>query len=124
MSQFIDRLNEGGPLFMYPILLVIIAIIALLIIALLGKRGLRSMSEVIGHLSLFAMMWGFLGSTIGLISAFDAIEGSGGISQPLMAAGLKVALLCTLFGLFAFVVGRLCMLSLVIKAQKMESTTV
>ncbi|AWH74505.1 biopolymer transporter ExbD [Dokdonia sp. Dokd-P16] len=120
MSQLIDRMNEGGPLFMYPILIVIIAIIALLVISLMGKRAKRPTSEIIGHLSLFAMMWGFLGSTLGLITAFDAIEGSGNISQPMMAGGLKVALLCTLFGLFTFVIGRLSMLVLTIKAQQEE----
>ena len=124
MSQLIDRMNEGGPLFMYPILVVIITIIALLVISLMGKRAKRATSEIIGHLSLFAMMWGFLGSTLGLITAFDAIEGSGNISQPMMAGGLKVALLCTLFGLFTFVIGRLSMLVLTIKAQQEERTKV
>lgn len=121
MSQLFDRMNEGGPLFMYPIFIVFLIIIALVIISFMGKRGKRTTSEIIGHLSLFAMMWGFTGSTLGLISAFDAIEGSGGISQPKMAAGLKIALLCTLFGLFTFVIGRLCMLMLTIKAQKEEA---
>jgi hydrogenase-4 membrane subunit HyfE len=124
MSQLIDRMNEGGPLFMYPILIVILAILALLVISLMGKRAKRATSEIIGHLSLFAMMWGFLGSTLGLITAFDAIEGSGNISQPMMAGGLKVALLCTLFGLFTFVIGRLSMLVLTIKAQQEERTKV
>ncbi|WP_405226453.1 MotA/TolQ/ExbB proton channel family protein [Dokdonia sp. Asnod1-B02] len=124
MSQLIDRMNEGGPLFMYPILIVIIAIIVLLVISLMGKRAKRPTSEIIGHLSLFAMMWGFLGSTLGLITAFDAIEGSGNISQPMMAGGLKVALLCTLFGLFTFVIGRLSMLVLTVKAQQEERTKV
>ncbi len=124
MSQLIDRMNEGGPLFMYPILIVILAILALLVISLMGKKAKRATSEIIGHLSLFAMMWGFLGSTLGLITAFDAIEGSGNISQPMMAGGLKVALLCTLFGLFTFVIGRLSMLVLTVKAQQEERTKV
>lgn len=124
MSQLIDRMNEGGPLFMYPILIVILVILTLLVISLMGKRAKRATSEIIGHLSLFAMMWGFLGSTLGLITAFDAIEGSGNISQPMMAGGLKVALLCTLFGLFTFVIGRLSMLVLTIKAQQEERTKV
>lgn len=124
MSQLFDRMNEGGPLFMYPIFIVLLFIIALFIISLMGKRGKRTTSEIIGHLSLFVMMWGFLGSTLGLITAFDAIEGAGGVSQPMMAGGLKVALLCTLFGLFAFVMGRVCMLVLTIKAQQEEAPKV
>lgn len=120
MSQLFDRINEGGPVFMIPILLVLLSVVILLVIALLGKKGARSTSELIGHLSLFALMWGLLGSTLGLITAFDAIEGSGNISQPMMAGGLKVALLCTVFGLFCFVISRIAMLILTIKAQRSE----
>ncbi len=121
MSQIIDRIYEGGPLFMVPILIVLLAVLTLSIIALVGKKSVRNTLELISHLSLFALMWGFLGSTIGLITAFDAIEGSGNISQPMMAGGLKVALLCTVFGLLCFVISRLSMLVLAIKAHKQEA---
>lgn len=123
MSQFFDRLNEGGPLFMYVILLALLGSIALWVVGLMGKKKPRHVSEIISHVSLFAMMWGFLGSTIGLISAFDAVESiDGGVSQQMFAGGLKVALLCTVFGLFTFVIGRIAILSLTIKAQGAEGT--
>ena len=121
MTQLFDRINEGGPVFMTPILIVLLAVLVLFVIALLGKKKIRNTIELVGHLSLFALMWGFLGSTIGLITAFDAIEGSGAISQPMMAGGLKVALLCAVFGLFCFAISRLTMLVLTIKAQRSES---
>ncbi|WP_299209918.1 MotA/TolQ/ExbB proton channel family protein [uncultured Dokdonia sp.] len=122
MSQLVDRIQEGGPVFMVPLVILIITIIVLFVIALLGKKNILHTNQLIGHLSLFAMMWGFLGSTIGLIAAFDAIESVDSISQPMFAGGLKVALLTTVFGFVTFLIGRLAMLILTIKSQK--STTV
>jgi len=122
MSQLVDRIQEGGPVFMVPLVILIITIIVLFVIALLGKKNILHTNQLIGHLSLFAMMWGFLGSTIGLIAAFDAIESVESISQPMFAGGLKVALLTTVFGFVTFLIGRLAMLILTIKSQK--STTV
>lgn len=120
MSQLFDRINEGGPVFMVPILIVLLIIFALFVIALIGKKDAMHTKILIGHLSLFALMWGLLGSTIGLIQAFDAIEGSGEISQPIMAGGLKIALLTTVFGLFCFVIARVTMIVLTIKQQRAE----
>jgi hypothetical protein len=118
MSQLVDRIQEGGPVFMVPLVLIIIAIIVLFIIALLGKKKILHTNQLIGHLSLFGMIWGFLGSTMGLISAFDAFEAVGGnVSQPMFAGGLKVALLTTVFGLVTFLIGRVAMLVLTIKSQ-------
>jgi len=44
-------------------------------------------------------MLGFLGTVIGMIQAFDAIEVAGDISPTLVAGGIKVALITTVFGL-------------------------
>jgi len=58
-------------------------------------------------LSLFisvAPMLGFLGTVIGMIEAFDAIESAGDISPALVAGGIKVALLTTAFGLIVAVI--------------------
>jgi biopolymer transport protein ExbB len=44
-------------------------------------------------------MLGFMGTVIGMIDAFDAIEAAGDISPSLVAGGIKVALLTTVFGL-------------------------
>jgi biopolymer transport protein ExbB len=58
-------------------------------------------------LSLFisvAPMLGFLGTVIGMIEAFDAIENAGDISPRLVAGGIKIALLTTAFGLIVAVI--------------------
>lgn len=44
-------------------------------------------------------MLGFLGTVIGLVIAFDAIEVAGDISPSLVAGGMKIALITTVFGL-------------------------
>ena len=44
-------------------------------------------------------MLGFLGTVIGLVVAFDAIEVAGDISPTLVAGGMKIALITTVFGL-------------------------
>ncbi|MBN2669240.1 MAG: MotA/TolQ/ExbB proton channel family protein [Bacteroidales bacterium] len=46
-----------------------------------------------------APMLGFLGTVIGMIEAFDAIEIAGDISPTLVAGGIKVALITTVSGL-------------------------
>jgi biopolymer transport protein ExbB len=44
-------------------------------------------------------MLGFLGTVIGMVQAFDAIEVAGDISPSLVAGGIKVALITTIGGL-------------------------
>ena len=51
-----------------------------------------------------APMLGFMGTVIGMISAFDAIAAAGDISPTIVADGIKVALLTTVFGLITAVI--------------------
>lgn len=51
-----------------------------------------------------APMLGFLGTVIGMIQAFDAIEIAGDISPTLVARGIKVALITTVFGLIVAII--------------------
>jgi biopolymer transport protein ExbB len=46
-----------------------------------------------------APMLGFLGTVIGMISAFAAIEAAGQVEPALVASGIKVALITTASGL-------------------------
>jgi biopolymer transport protein ExbB len=49
-------------------------------------------------------MLGFMGTVIGMIGAFDAIEAAGDISPTLVAGGIKVALITTVFGLIVAII--------------------
>ena len=51
-----------------------------------------------------APMLGFMGTVIGMISAFDAIEAAGDISATVVAGGIKIALLTTVAGLVAAII--------------------
>ena len=51
-----------------------------------------------------APMLGFMGTVIGMISAFDSIEVAGDISPSLVAAGIKVALITTVTGLVVAII--------------------
>lgn len=64
------------------------------------ERGLVWLSLFIA----IAPLLGFLGTVVGMIQAFDAIEQAGDISPSLVAGGIKVALLTTAFGLIAGII--------------------
>jgi biopolymer transport protein ExbB len=51
-----------------------------------------------------APMLGFMGTVIGMISAFDAIAQAGDISPTIVASGIQQALLTTVFGLIVAVI--------------------
>jgi biopolymer transport protein ExbB len=70
----------------------------------LGSVENGKLERGVSWISLFialAPMLGFMGTVIGMIQAFDAIEAAGDISPSLVAGGIKVALLTTVFGLIA-----------------------
>lgn len=51
-----------------------------------------------------APMLGFMGTVIGMIQAFDRIEAVGDLSPSIVAGGIKVALLTTVFGLIVAII--------------------
>jgi len=70
----------------------------------LGSVENGKLERGVSWISLFialAPMLGFMGTVIGMIQAFDAIEAAGDISPSLVAGAIKVALLTTVFGLIA-----------------------
>lgn len=64
------------------------------------ERGLVWLSLFIA----ISPLLGFLGTVVGMIQAFDAIEQAGDISPTLVAGGIKVALLTTAAGLLAGII--------------------
>lgn len=92
--QGLDRVNEG------------VDIAEKSIIAYGGvevgrlERGL----SWIGLFIALAPMLGFLGTVIGMIFAFDQIAAANNISPAIVAGGIKVALLTTVFGLIVAII--------------------
>jgi len=74
-----------------------------------------------------APMLGFMGTVIGMIGAFDNIEASGDLSPSVVAGGIKVALLTTVFGLIVAIILQILYNYIVSKidgiTQKMEETS-
>jgi biopolymer transport protein ExbB len=72
-----------------------------------GGVQMGLLEKGISWISLFialAPMLGFMGTVIGMIGAFDAIAAAGDISPAVVADGIKVALLTTVFGLIVAII--------------------
>jgi biopolymer transport protein ExbB len=69
-----------------------------------------------------APMLGFMGTVIGMIGAFNAIEAAGDISPSLVAGGIKVALITTVFGLIVAIILQIFYNYLVSKIDKLVNT--
>jgi biopolymer transport protein ExbB len=92
--QGLDRYNEG------------IDIVEKSIVSY-GSVLMGRLESGLSWISLFialAPMLGFMGTVVGMIQAFDDIAAAGDISPTIVASGIKVALLTTLFGLIVAVI--------------------
>jgi len=72
-----------------------------------GGVQMGQLEKNVSWISLFialAPMLGFMGTVIGMIQAFDKIEAAGGMDATLVAGGIKVALLTTVFGLVVAII--------------------
>lgn len=97
-------INEGGPLFMVSLL------ILLFITIYLVAKGFRNNSEknvaLIKAITLFALVFGFFGFILGLINALDMISSDGNVAPGILAGGIKRGILPPTLGIFTFLVGR------------------
>ncbi|PIF03133.1 MAG: flagellar motor protein MotA [Draconibacterium sp.] len=92
--QGLDRADEG------------LDVVEKTIVAYGGVQA-GQLEKNLSWLALFialAPMLGFMGTVIGMIEAFDAIEVAGDISPSLVAGGIKVALITTVSGLLVAII--------------------
>jgi len=102
----------GGPLFMgiLTVLFVIILATAVYFAYAIGtgkaeeKKNCTHRLTYLKSLGLFTMIMGILGQLIGLMSAFKAIEEAMDISPSIMAGGLKVSMITTLYGILIYLI--------------------
>ncbi|AUP77701.1 MotA/TolQ/ExbB proton channel family protein [Flavivirga eckloniae] len=114
-SELGKRFNEGGPFFMSLILICLILALVFLVLAFLNvKKDVnksKKMIALVSDASLLGLVIGFLGSIIGLITAFDTFEymsgTTEGVSSARLAGGLKVSFLTTVFGSITFILPRI-----------------
>jgi biopolymer transport protein ExbB len=72
-----------------------------------GSVQMGRLEKGLSWISLFialAPMLGFMGTVIGMIEAFDRIQEAGDINPTVVAGGIKVALLTTVFGLIVAII--------------------
>ena len=72
-----------------------------------GGVQMGQLEKNVSWVSLFialAPMLGFMGTVIGMIDAFDKIEAAGDMQPSLVAGGIKIALLTTVFGLIVAII--------------------
>jgi biopolymer transport protein ExbB len=88
------------------------------------ERGLSWIALFIA----LAPMLGFLGTVIGMIIAFDNIQIAGDVSPTLVAGGIKIALITTVFGLIVAIILQLFYNTIVAKidsiTNKMEDASI
>jgi len=113
MSHLIEILNDGGVYITYPILILLLVMVVLFVRATLGKADIDKTKSLIVSISWFCIAWGYLGRTIGLISAFDKIQAAGDISPSMFASHLKMALVGPLVGIITFLIARVLIIILV-----------
>ncbi|WP_047548334.1 MotA/TolQ/ExbB proton channel family protein [Psychroserpens sp. Hel_I_66] len=72
-----------------------------------GGVQMGQLEKNVSWISLFialAPMLGFMGTVLGMIDAFDKIEAAGDMNPSLVAGGIKIALLTTVFGLIVAII--------------------
>lgn len=92
--QGLDRYNEG------------LEIVEKSIVSY-GSVLMGRLEKGLSWISLFialAPMLGFLGTVIGMVNAFEAIAAAGDISPTIVASGIQIALLTTVFGLIVAII--------------------
>ena len=76
------------------------------LISILNGGDAESIYRTTGYvksISLLALVTGILGQMIGMFDAFKAIEEMGSVSPAMLAGGLKVSVITTIYGMICFV---------------------
>jgi biopolymer transport protein ExbB/TolQ len=97
----------GGTLFMSILTVLLIIMVAVSVYFGINiasgkaeaKKNFRHQLTYVKAIGLFTMITGILGQLIGLMMAFSAIEGAMDISPAIIAGGLKVSMITTLYGI-------------------------
>ncbi len=103
-----DKIDEGGPFIMIPLLTILVVCIVLSVIGLLqvkkGKAHSEKRIKLLNSLGLFALVYGVFGQLLGLIDVLDQFSTDIEASVNQLAMGLKFTILSTLLGCFIFLI--------------------
>ncbi|NDC87218.1 MAG: hypothetical protein EB075_00170 [Bacteroidetes bacterium] len=90
----IDLFYMGGPLFMGILTVLLVGVV---VAAFMAPAWVK-------ELGLLALTVGLLGQLLGLYGAFQGIEAMGGVSPAMLAGGLKVSSITTIYGVLIYLV--------------------
>lgn len=94
----------GGPLFMGLLTLVLVAVISLFVYFIVKSEHQHDISWV-KEVGLFGLILGVFGQLKGLYNAMDAISQIESVSPAMLAGGLKVSLITTMYGAVIALIG-------------------
>ena len=117
---------QGGPLFMgiLTILLFIVIVLSVYFLYLIIRKEYKSLDLTLKKLKfikttgIYALVTGILGQLIGLYSAFTQIEAAREISPVILAGGLKISMITTIYGMIIFLISYLFWAALYYSATK------
>ena len=99
-----DLFLTGGVLFMSLLTIELIGVL-LVSIRYWNKSDAKKFDlDLIKGIGLLALVTGILNQLMGLFSAFQAIEQVGSVSPAILAGGLKVSMISTIYGLIIYLI--------------------
>lgn len=114
-TSLIQLFFEGGTLFM-SLILIFLLVVAFHTIATFMQPDQNRDAAIrkIQASGTIALALGVGGTLIGIISALEFISQAGSVAPSIMAGGLRVALLSSVFGLLTFALSRLAVLVILV----------
>lgn len=109
----IELFQMGGMLFMSILTIELAAVIFVAIKCFLDKT--RSVNQI-KSFGLLAAVTGIFGQLIGLFSAFEAIQEMGGVSPAMLAGGLKVSMITTMYGIVIYLIAIIASLAIKLRS--------
>ncbi|MFY0593981.1 MotA/TolQ/ExbB proton channel family protein [Roseivirga sp.] len=109
-SFVLDKVNEGGPFIMIPLLLIFAVCLLLSVRSFIqvkkGKEYSDKSIKLLNSLGLFALVYGIFGQLLGLVEVLDQFSSDIEASVNQLAMGLKFTILSTVLGCFIFLVNK------------------
>jgi biopolymer transport protein ExbB/TolQ len=103
--------SEGGPLAMSMLSLIFFTLLTVFVMSLIKKgeeKQLNQSLQWLKSIGTLGLVVGIFFQLIGLYTAFSIIEVSQGISPSILAGGLKISLITTLYGLLIYSIYLIC----------------
>ena len=105
----------GGTLFMGILTIMLFIVVALFFyfLFLISRKEYKDLDQTIKRLKfikttgIYALVTGILGQMIGLYSAFSHIEAAEDVAPGILAGGLKVSMIPTMYGMIIFLISYL-----------------